>query len=63
MGVVEEGVQDPLFPKDLFTPQQNRQGAVVLHIIGKTEYIPGAGILEQSKRARNVGTVPVLQPM
>jgi hypothetical protein len=38
VGVVEEGVQDPLFPKDLFTPQQNRQGAVVLHIIGKTEY-------------------------
>jgi len=32
--VVEEGVQDPLFPKDLFTPQQNRQGAVICHIIG-----------------------------
>ena len=30
-----EGVQDPLFPKDLFTPQQNRQGAVVFHIIGR----------------------------
>ncbi len=50
---MEEGVQDPLFPKDLFTPQQNRQGAVVLHIIGKTECIP---VLEFKNNLRGLGT-------
>jgi len=31
----EKQEQEPLFPKDLFTPQQNRQGAVICHIVGK----------------------------
>lgn len=30
----EEEAKDPLFPEDIFTMEQRRQGAVVLHVIG-----------------------------
>ena len=30
----EEEAKDPLFPEDLFTMEQRRQGAVVLHVLG-----------------------------
>lgn len=33
-GNFSSAVDDPLFPPDLFTPEQRTHGAVILHIIG-----------------------------
>ena len=64
---------DPLFPPDLFTRSQLRQGAVVLHIIGiiymfyalalvcDEFFVPSLDVITEKVRMQHIWTYTVLQ--